>query len=461
MIKKKKEKNDLVDIHATKSDFNTLFNTAIYLYEQEIPELEKEIDEYMKQLGDLPIGLIKGSNMLISLYSHNVSAFIGKYGDIIEEVSSIDFASYSLKSQILNEKMPKIPFVEQYKVYKSTHNLIHYDKAPEFNKLGVDLFKLRELLQNSYSELKHFLDLEFYLKSSRNKYQEIIHSFISFGALTRGRHHECCHAECKHTFIRLLDELKCVYCGATTKGLDLSDKEFEFLIECAKAQNLLIEHNSNATYYDHDLPFIRTIVDKQDYYLKMNELSKKTLEKLYDSTFVDDEDTMEELEEHEIFVVRLPDKLKKAVQKAHELDEGDGIIVDKERYFGNVNFDEMLKNIEEDLFRLKSINMNTANKELIEEMCKIAKYEILILSGKYVPKVFWDAPEEDKIAAAKAYYNLSNEWYRINSGYFMEDGSRYKLSMGIDYKCLTADPSVNAIIVRNKVKRFSKGNGED
>ena len=55
--------------------------------------------------------------------------------------------------------------------------------------------------------------------------------------------------------------------------------------------------------------------------------------------------------------------------------------------------------------------------------------------------------ENDKIALTKAYYNLSNTDFRINSGYFHRDND------AIFYGCYTANPDINSRILEMKLRR--------
>ena len=92
--------------------------------------------------------------------------------------------------------------------------------------------------------------------------------------------------------------------------------------------------------------------------------------------------------------------------------------------------------------------LNTRFKKMLLEECKIAKYEVLILSGENIPLLYNSLDnKDDKFALIKAYYNLSNQDYRINSGYFKTSNE------AVFYDCRTAHPEINQKILELKLNR--------
>lgn len=58
--------------------------------------------------------------------------------------------------------------------------------------------------------------------------------------------------------------------------------------------------------------------------------------------------------------------------------------------------------------------------------------------------------EDEKIALTKAYYNLSDSYFRVNSGYF--DSSHID-NDALFYDCYTANPDINSTILGIKLRR--------
>ena len=61
--------------------------------------------------------------------------------------------------------------------------------------------------------------------------------------------------------------------------------------------------------------------------------------------------------------------------------------------------------------------------------------------------------EDDKSALTKAYYNISNQDFRMNSGYF---GTRFDMIdryAALRYDCITANPEINSRILQMRYRR--------
>ena len=90
-------------------------------------------------------------------------------------------------------------------------------------------------------------------------------------------------------------------------------------------------------------------------------------------------------------------------------------------------------------------------KNLMIEDCMTAKYEVLLLAGKHINTLLEMAKDEDeRIALTKAYYNISNQVYRLNSDYFAPD---YRSYDALKFDFVTANPDINNQVLEMKLRR--------
>ncbi len=237
-----------------------------------------------------------------------------------------------------------------------------------------------------------------------------------------------------HSFVIEENELKCVYCGATTKDYPLSKEEFEFLVLCAKQRGILLEE-----FKKEDWPLLQVIIEQQNY-----RRSLRPEIDIFEEDYLDKAEEQFYDDEYEFTELRI------SLARAHMLDaqiyEGQKVKVKNPKYLSNEKKKELLENLEKELEEIQKTNSKF--KPLLIEQCKTAKYEILILSGEHIPTLLKATTDEDeKMALAKAYYNLSNSDFRVNSGYFNPDDA-------IFYDCYTANPEINSKILEMKLKRI-------
>ncbi len=326
-----------------------------------------------------------------------------------------------------------LTFKEKYVIYTMIKNAILRDKEQAY--FGIDLYSLKSKFEDLYDDLHEYLKVIGGINTLEERRREIINEDITFDCFNS----ECYSEHCleSHSFVVEGNELKCVYCGATTKDYPLSKEEFEFLVLCAKQRGILLEE-----FTKEDWPLLQVIIQQQNYRRSLRPepdiLAEDYLDKA-EEQFYDDE--------YEFTELRI------ALAKAHMLDaqtyEGQKVKVGNPKYLSDEKKKELLENLEKELEEIKKTNSRF--KPLLIEQCKTAKYEILILSGEHIPTLLKETTDEvDKIALTKAYYNLSDSNFRVNSGYF-DSSNRYNDANF--YDCYTANPEINSKILEMKLKR--------
>ena len=294
----------------------------------------------------------------------------------------------------------------------------------EVKKDYAELISNGILLNDNPSDFFHGIDLQISnIQRQMFNYLENAIDFNEFG----GKHSNCCTDN--HLFVRLDNKLKCIRCGATSKVYKLTEKQLDFLTLCADKQKMLIGKVTT-----DDLPFLKVLLsDKKNH--NYESLSPRVKE---EEEWLDSESIAHEL------------SLK--VKKAHALDnqqfDNKDFHVTNPKYLSDEVVKLLLKDVSDELDRIKETDSKF--KDLMIEECKVAMYEILILSGKNIPKLLEEAKEEDdKIALTKAYYNISKEYFRVNSDYFASSNSVHD---AISYDCLTANKEINNRILQMKSK---------
>lgn len=326
-----------------------------------------------------------------------------------------------------------LTFKEKYVIYTMIKNAILRDKEQAY--FGIDLYSLKSKFEDLYDDLHEYLKVIGGINTLEERRRGIINEDITFDCFNS----ECYSEHCleSHSFVVEGNELKCVYCGATTKDYPLSKEEFEFLVLCAKQRGILLEE-----FTKEDWPLLQVIIQQQNYRRSLRPepdiLAEDYLDKA-EEQFYDDE--------YEFTELRI------ALAKAHMLDaqtyEGQKVKVGNPKYLSDEKKKELLENLEKELEEIKKTNSRF--KPLLIEQCKTAKYEILILSGEHIPTLLKETTDEvDKIALTKAYYNLSDSNFRVNSGYF-DSSNRYNDANF--YDCYTANPEINSKILEMNLKR--------
>lgn len=327
-----------------------------------------------------------------------------------------------------------LTFKEKYVIYTMIKNAILRGKEQAY--FGIDLYSLKAKFEDLYDDLNEYLSTIGKINTLEGSRRNIINENITFNCFSSEYYSEHCLED--HCFVVEEKELKCVYCGATTKDYPLSKEEFEFLVLCAKQRGrILLEE-----FTKEDWPLLQVIIEQQDYRRSLRPepdiLAEDYLD-IAEEQFYDDEAEFTEL--------------RIALARAHMLDaqiyEGQKVKVNNPKYLSDKKKKELLENLEKELDEIQKTNSRF--KPLLIEQCKTAKYEILILSGEHIPTLLKETIDEDeKIALIKAYYNLSDSYFRVNSGYF---DSSHGNNDAIFYACYTANPEINSKILEMKLRR--------
>jgi|GEM_PF-4813955 len=306
---------------------------------------------------------------------------------------------------------------------------------------GVDLVSLREKFKSTFSNLEQYLDLMEDLRNAQNVRDEILNRNIDFDEFSK---EEVWNSNCfkKHHFAYIDKHLECLCCGASTKGFEMNDEQIQFLMKCAKSQGMLLE-----TVTKSDIPLYRVLKAEEDAWRNqrtpLNEIEKDSMMDRMDwaeEYFLQDESELSDID--------------RTIRRAQMWDSGiyetDELKVSRQTYFDQ-EWADYLNSKVANQFRHINNSYKGNNKELLLEMCLTYIYEIEILSGKHIPSLYASATtEEDKIAIVKAYSNLSNQNYRVQSGYFKHDNRNWD---AVSYDCRTAHPKINEKIMEMKLKR--------
>lgn len=327
-----------------------------------------------------------------------------------------------------------LTFKEKYVIYTMIKNVILRGKEQAY--FGIDLYSLKAKFEDLYDDLSEYLSIIGKINTLEESRRNIINENITFNCFSSEYYSEHCLED--HCFVVEEKELKCVYCGATTKDYPLSKEEFEFLVLCAKQRGrILLEE-----FTKEDWPLLQVIIEQQDYRRSLRpepDILAEDYSDIAEEQFYDDEAEFTEL--------------RIALARAHMLDaqiyEGQKVKVNNPKYLSDKKKKELLENLEKELDEIQKTNSRF--KPLLIEQCKTAKYEILILSGEHIPTLLKETIDEDeKIALIKAYYNLSDSYFRVNSGYF---DSSHGNNDAIFYACYTANPEINSKILEMKLRR--------
>jgi len=350
-----------------------------------------------------------------------------------EEVRNRIIKLYDKKDCIImkeneNNLCHGLNFEEQLTIYnaikdelKNSHDS---DNSSKYKKLSEKFLSLYKDL-DKYIEIVEILDM---LKRYRNDIENNF-TFDYLDGESPFEYHQ-------HCFIRDKDELKCVYCKATTKNYNLTEDELNFLTFFAEKQGILLDDVSK-----EDMPFIQVFIEKQ-----LQEEKERKKEQTDSANHCLDAEKIHLENEDRIRSLRI------ALAKAHRLDNQDisfppKIRVSNPIYLSDDEKENLLENVQEILEEVKK--SDSRFKELLIEQCNTAKYEILILTGESIPLLLDKARNEsDLIALTKAYYNLSDSDFRINSEYFANNDD------ALAYDCLTANRVINDRILQMKLRRY-------
>ena len=353
------------------------------------------------------------------------------------EEKEIEIEKYTELAKKEYSKGRELNFREQLELYKIIDNFLseQFCQKSSTMYMGIDLRVIKKRILESFEEVKKYYDLIEQRNSYKNYAEEILSKSITFYYFgNSSKYTDRCSLN--HCLVRLKDELVCMCCGATTKDYyDLNLEELDFLTLCALEQNILLKEVK-----EEDIPLLKVLLMENDYY--------RSQRKQVDVLSEDDEDRELATEYLLIDEEEILD-LRRKIRKAQKLDIRDFEGLPKVRdpkYLSNKRKQQLLSEIKEQTDEIKQLN--TRFKKMLLEECKIAKYEVLILSGENIPLLYNSLDnDDDKFALIKAYYNLSNQDYRINCGYFNTPNE------AVFYDCRTAHPEINQKILELKLNR--------
>ena len=368
---------------------------------------------------------VSKKNILTPTLEENIE-YYSDLNAIIEGVRTVnDYYKDLLKKDDSKEK--GLSFKDQYKIFE----LINKEALRSENKY---LIELKEKIRKLFPEVDNYINSQNKLRELVDEKNRAATEDISFDTFNIDYESECIP---NHTFVRLDGELKCICCGATTKDYDLDEKELDFLTECADKQEMLIKSATK-----EDLPLLQVLFERNAFNRSLYTISE------------DEELSDMNIEEEQYFAeVAEISELNRAVEKAHVLDaeerDQEDLIVENSKYFSEEQANELLIKIGKELEKLKE--SDSRFKNLMIEDCMTAKYEVLLLAGKHINTLLEMAKDEDeRIALTKAYYNISNQVYRLNSDYFAPD---YRSYDALKFDFVTANPDINNQVLEMKLRR--------
>ena len=368
---------------------------------------------------------VSKKNILTPTLEENIE-YYSDLNAIIEGVRTVnDYYKELLKKDDSKEK--GLSFKDQYKIFE----LINKEALRSENKY---LIELKEKIRKLFPEVDNYINSQNKLRELVDEKNRTATEDISFDTFNIDYESECIP---NHTFVRLDGELKCICCGATTKDYDLDEKELDFLTECADKQEMLIKSATK-----EDLPLLQVLFERNAFNRSLYTISE------------DEELSEMNIEEEQYFAeVAEISELNRAVEKAHVLDaeerDQEDLIVENSKYFSEEQANELLIKIGKELEKLKE--SDSRFKNLMIEDCMTAKYEVLLLAGKHINTLLEMAKDEnERIALTKAYYNISNQVYRLNSDYFAPD---YRSYDALKFDFVTANPDINNQVLEMKLRR--------
>ena len=368
---------------------------------------------------------VSKKNILTPTLEENIE-YYSDLNAIIEGVRTVnDYYKDLLKKD--NSKEKGLSFKDQYKIFE----LINKEALRSEDKY---LIELKEKIRKLFPEVDNYINSQNKLRELVDEKNRTATEDISFDTFNIDYDSDCIP---NHTFVRLDDELKCICCGATTKDYDLDKKELDFLTECADKQEMLIKSATK-----EDLPLLQVLFERNTFNRGLYTISE------------DEELSEMNIEEEQYFAeVAEISELNRAVEKAHVLDaeerDQEDLIVENSKYFSEEQANELLIKIGKELEKLKE--SDSRFKNLMIEDCMTAKYEVLLLAGKHINTLLEMVKDEDeRIALTKAYYNISNQVYRLNSDYFAPD---YRSYDALKFDFVTANPDINNQVLEMKLRR--------
>ena len=339
------------------------------------------------------------------------------------------------EKQLYDELISEDNLSEEAKSFKNALSLYNLAMSPNQKNHNLVVFLF---MQNP--ELKTYIELCRELREKRQKRSNVLSENISFNYFADDLvFDEICFP--RHYLVKTDDNLVCMCCGAKTQDFGMTKEDVEFLELCAENQGMFLKEVSKK-----DVPLLMVLLEERRERVK----ERTPIHEIEEDSIMGHMDWAEEYYlEDEAVISDMRRKIKQAQMLDEGLFEADGYRVSNSKYLEQDRTEKLLTKLNKQIASLE--NSTTKSKELQLEMCRTVKYEVLILAGNRVPVLYEEAKNEDeKIALIKAYYNISNTDYRINSGYFKPD---HRDNDAIFYTCRTAHPEINQKLLEMKLKR--------
>lgn len=223
----------------------------------------------------------------------------------------------------------------------------------------------------------------------------------------------------EHHFIKIKNHLVCAKCMASTKDYNAKTSEVEFLTLCAQRKGLFLKDVEES-----DLTLYNVLLSEQ----------YDSLNKSYN--FSSSKNILNDICQ-KIMIAKMMDRKEYKISDNH--------IINPE-YLSYEKGQKIINEINRK--KQEIINSNSKHKDLLLELCDVSMNEVLILRGYSIEELLKGITTGEEITVlAKAYYNISNYEYRINSGYFENQND------AANYQCLTANKQINQKILDMKFKR--------
>lgn len=372
------------------------------------------------------------NKFVLSYMGDNFESLFSEYKEIKKQLE-LDLQKKEKFEKAINQRnynTKELTFRDQVILVKTLGSLLNK------NPYDYDLESLYYKILFKYRDVDLYENIDNIINNKKRSIRDILIDEVTFDHFRKDEFEERCEC-CGHILVNFDDELKCLFCNATTKDYGLTKEEVDFLTLCAEKQGLLYKEIRK-----EDLPFVQLLLNKSEEI--RDERNKRFMEE-YRNT---DEELRMDLDE-ELFYDNEYEtwSIKNSVKKAHLLDEkkyDDDRFSDRfESILDEEEKQKILNSIEIELEKIKT--GNSKFKDFMIEECNTAKYEVLILSGKHIPTLVEEVTnEDDMIALTKAYYNLFNS---RTADYFENKEKNHW------FKCVTANPKINNKILEMKVRR--------
>lgn len=378
----------------------------------------------------------KNKNILRSIYagSHGIDYIVDYFKNLLKQKEELVQRKICFEEQTQKKDENTIG-VLKFKEKKYIYNLISnlYDEETNNDKKW-ELGFIKQHLRGTFEDLAEYYNIRENLEKVIEAIRDI-NKYINFDNFKNEKSHKTCIEQ--HFFVRLKDELVCMRCGETTKNYDLTNEELDFLTFCAEKKHCLIDRIT-----EDEIPFIKVIMAEHQYYRD----HRTPLSEFSEAERIDYQMEYSMTDEEEFGNIQRELKVARALDSCDFYN--DNIKLINPAYLRGSRINELSNEIEKTMDEIK--NSDSKHKDLLLEQCLAAKYELYILNGYRIPALLTKNSIDNTIALVKAYYNLSNQQFRLESGYFDPSPRNYD---ALSYSCRTANPEINQMILDLKLKR--------